>query len=588
MRYFLFFCFLGITMFASAQSTATLSVSVLTTPPGHNCPGVIRCEYNTCNCLEQYGIDLSINGIPWGRLIKCYGTGPGITDISLAPGEYDIVGTVSGNSGCDNYGQKFNFHVTLNNPACDPGYFTYEVQQPPGYKCNGSINNIIYHSTNCVASHLIDIYLVNSDGSEYFLDHYNPNGDNHSVAPGSYSLKAVVNNECSTISGGIIISEAPCPTITMTYDSPEEVGFNCSTSLNHITANANPPVCLGTNYFDKYVYDENMNQIGFAHEDGIFNVNVISGHTYYMQTTINGVCKSDLIEVKVPPTTCTATLTEVSRKDSIAGILCPDANKIELKYTANACYDNWTLQESNSQLLGYEGSWSAAKGENITVSLPELRNAGNKFRFIATSNDLKCIAKYKPSGFKNKGCDGKISAHLIHAESSPGAGDAEYGFTITGSACTDQYGDPWVITLLDVSTKKSYGAISDNRETTIGGLSAGTYKVSFGDHAGICTYKNVKTITVPAASLISKEDSKRNQNKGLNVFLAPNPAGKIIYIYGLKTKVVSVELLDINGKVLYKNILRNNSINISNLSPGNYFVKLIFNDHTETLKFVKQ
>jgi hypothetical protein len=561
--------------------------------------------------LEQYGIDLSINGNSWGTLIKCYdGTGPGITDIPLVPGEYDIVGTVSGNSGCDNFGEKFNFHITLSNPACDPGYFTYEVQQPPGYKCNGSINKIIYHSTNCVESNYVDIFLVNPDGSERFIDHYNPNGDNVSVLPGTYGLKAVVNNECSTTIGGITIEESSCPTLTLTYDPLEEVGFNCPTSINNISVTANPGACLGTNYFDKYVYDENMNQIGFAHQDGIFNVAVTSGHTYYMQAFLNGECKSDLVTVAVPPFSCTGTLTEVSRKDSAAGILCPNANMLELKYTANACYSTWYLEESNSQLVGENGSWSASKDETIKVSLVELRKNSDKYRFIAHLDNATCVATYKPSGFNNKGCDGKITSRLIRPESSPGAHDAVYGFSITTSACTDLYGDPWVITLKNTKTGESAGTTGYYRRTTIGGLTAGTYRVSFGDHAGICTYKNAQTITIPVASSInvipqdslaalnslsssnvSEDNLKAGNNKEFDIALTPNPAqnATTLSITGGEWSV-DISLRDASGKTLWKKEKITDKkiiIPLQNFSNGIYFVTVSDRKHHITRKLVK-
>ncbi len=576
-------------LYAQFPNDATLNVYLLTPSPGHNCPGVIRCEFNTCNCLEEYGINLSINGNDYGYLKKCYdGTGPGIRDIPLLPGEYEIKGTVSGNSGCSNSGHVFTFNITIDNPSCDPGYFTFDVVQPTGYKCQGAINNIIYHSTNCFPSQLIDIYLVNPDGSEYFLDHYNPNGDNHSVSPGTYGLKAVVNNECSTVVGGIVITEAPCPKLTMTYNPLTQVGFNCPTSINNISAVADPAVCLGTNYFDKYVYDENMNQIGFAHQDGTFNVQVTSGHTYYMRTYLNSECQSDLITVPIPPFTCTATLTEVSRKDSLGGILCPDVNTIELKYEANACYDTWALTETNSQVSGQTGNWSAGKDQTIKVSLLELRKQSDHYRFVATSNNGACIANYKPSGFNTKGCDGKIYSRLIHPESSPGANDAEYDFFITSSACTDLYGDPWVITLVNTSTQQAYGNTSGNRRSTIGGLTAGTYKVSFGDHAGLCNYKDVQIINIPSPSSVALKNNV-NPNTQQKIILFPNPATNIISISGLPGKKILIEIININGDIVLKQTTLSKTIDISiaALTPGSYYLKFTLDGLVHRLKFIK-
>ena len=142
-----------------------------------------------------------------------------------------------------------------------------------------------------------------------------------------------------------------------------------------------------------------------------------------------------------------ATLTEVSRKDSLAGIFCPDADQVELKFSAPGNYDKWYLQETSSAYFGETANWSADKDKTIIASLIELRKPSNKYRFLAYVDNAACVAEYAPSGFNNKGCDGKIHSRLIRPESSPGANNAVCGFLITTSACTGKYGNPWVIVL---------------------------------------------------------------------------------------------------------------------------------------------
>ncbi len=83
------------------------------------------------------------------------------------------------------------------------------------------------------------------------------------------------------------------------------------------------------------------------------------------------------------------------------------------------------------------------------------------------------------------------------------------------------------------------------------------------------------------------------EHKNQNEFtLSPNPTNAILNInFNSKATNFKIEIMDALGKVLisedYKDLYQT-SINVSDLSAGIYFVKLISGENTSTIKFIKE
>jgi len=66
----------------------------------------------------------------------------------------------------------------------------------------------------------------------------------------------------------------------------------------------------------------------------------------------------------------------------------------------------------------------------------------------------------------------------------------------------------------------------------------------------------------------------------------PNPVKDVLFIKS-KEKIVKAEIYDVAGRILNSASVTHNSINVSELSKGNYIIKLSTKDKTMTQKFIK-
>ncbi|MDD4148549.1 MAG: M4 family metallopeptidase [Bacteroidales bacterium] len=74
-----------------------------------------------------------------------------------------------------------------------------------------------------------------------------------------------------------------------------------------------------------------------------------------------------------------------------------------------------------------------------------------------------------------------------------------------------------------------------------------------------------------------------------NISLSPNPTNDIFRIYGIENlSDINIKITDITGKVVYeKNLSNDNIVNISNYSPGVYFISVNSDLGNKTLKIIK-
>lgn len=75
-----------------------------------------------------------------------------------------------------------------------------------------------------------------------------------------------------------------------------------------------------------------------------------------------------------------------------------------------------------------------------------------------------------------------------------------------------------------------------------------------------------------------------NDKTELSIY--PNPVKDVLNIQS-KNQIVKAEIYDVNGRILVSTSLKGNSINVSELSKGNYIIKLFSKDKTTVHKFIK-
>lgn len=124
-------------------------------------------------------------------------------------------------------------------------------------------------------------------------------------------------------------------------------------------------------------------------------------------------------------------------------------------------------------------------------------------------------------------------------------------------------------------------------------------------HFGIGTDSEISSITIiwPSGIVTVNEDPAINEpitileeeilavgdNLSEKFVLYPNPVQDMLYISNSETvKNVVYIIYDSNGRMITNNIISANSIDVSRLAAGTYFIKLVDNGSIETRKFLKK
>ncbi|MEP7317952.1 MAG: T9SS type A sorting domain-containing protein [Panacibacter sp.] len=579
-----------ITNKASSQNRATFDAVLLSEPPGHDCNGVIRFTFHTCECLNNYGIDITINGDgSWcgvGNTCSynhCDGTGT--VDKGFAPGTYEIVGTVNSGAGCSNPGEVFRKTVTVPNPPCEPGFLTYDVVQSPGYQCLGKIEHIFYTPLNCIAYNYIDIYLVDANGNEYWIDHPNIYGSSISAAPGTYKLKVKESNGCTVEQGGIVINPPPCPKLSLKYDPIEKVGFNCIAQLKNYTVTTDKPPCLTLNYYDMLIYDENKNLIfGPEHPDHPINVNLASGHKYYLESKLFfGQCTSGMQVLKIGPNECKGNVKATKIiPESNPG--CKDGS-IELKYNSDDCFSTWYANATGPNIS--KPSNTAIKGDKVTIS----GLAGNNYeiRPFETPNILACGILNVTVPTLNSDCDLQLTATATNKCPAKMIVKINAGASAISNPCIKEF----QVRIYSLSSGLQTYSVPKQAEVklalsnlpddiyTIGLYTINTEseEITGCEKIVYLTINNCNSISKVAIPLAAK---KTNQQAALNAILWPNPANQQLNIqlqkdYFAKGNITAA-LIDGRGNIV-KQVIQQNSykpsfikLNTADIASGLYFL----------------
>lgn len=81
------------------------------------------------------------------------------------------------------------------------------------------------------------------------------------------------------------------------------------------------------------------------------------------------------------------------------------------------------------------------------------------------------------------------------------------------------------------------------------------------------------------------QDSKQSSIEGLNFYPNPVSNGKI-YITSKSSIDKEITIFDVLGKKVFQKVLNTSELNIANLSPGVYIIKIKENEATATRKLI--
>ncbi|WP_426473311.1 BspA family leucine-rich repeat surface protein [Chryseobacterium balustinum] len=84
-----------------------------------------------------------------------------------------------------------------------------------------------------------------------------------------------------------------------------------------------------------------------------------------------------------------------------------------------------------------------------------------------------------------------------------------------------------------------------------------------------------------------KEGLSTSETTNPKISIYPNPAHDIIYLKNI-SNVKSYVITDLSGRMVMKDSLSQDSINIQHLTSGTYILELIFKDKIQSLKFIKK
>lgn len=132
----------------------------------------------------------------------------------------------------------------------------------------------------------------------------------------------------------------------------------------------------------------------------------------------------------------------------------------------------------------------------------------------------------------------------------------------------------------DDATNDGYVAFKIKTKSTLnnGDSFSNTAGIYFDYNAPIITNTYVTNILTLSTSEVETADELR---------IYPNPVIDVL-TFKTKEKVVKVEILDISGRLLRSEGVQHNSLNVSDLKSGNYFIRIYLKNSTITRKMTKK
>jgi len=133
----------------------------------------------------------------------------------------------------------------------------------------------------------------------------------------------------------------------------------------------------------------------------------------------------------------------------------------------------------------------------------------------------------------------------------------------------------------DNATNDGYVSFKIKTKSTLnlGESFSNTAKIYFDYNAPIVT----NTYTTTVQNLLATSEISKDNN---TITIYPNPVNDVLFIKS-KEKIVKAEIYDMTGRILNSTGVTDNSINVSELTKGNYIIKLSTKDQSFIQKFNK-
>ena len=196
------------------------------------------------------------------------------------------------------------------------------------------------------------------------------------------------------------------------------------------------------------------------------------------------------------------------------GIGCDSAAIVEFSFESNDNYDTWTLSQPDILLLGYEGTWTAPKGQHIIVSIPAPIDPNFLWLFYAYPDEhVECTAIKDFSPVLTDGCNDEVAVNIKKRPTGLFSNNGKVGFKLTTSACAAVSG--WTVVMTNILTYEEYGAAATSVDDSIfiDDLPVGGYIFSFTNY--LCPLKI--DYDQPIFLIQANDDCDRPNN------LTPNP-----------------------------------------------------------------
>ena len=163
----------------------------------------------------------------------------------------------------------------------------------------------------------------------------------------------------------------------------------------------------------------------------------------------------------------------------------------------------------------------------------------------------------------------------------------QYDIVISGAVDDSVYQTGNRLTSYDTWANHQWIDCNNGNAPIIGATSKDFNTTTSGNYAVIVT----RGSCVDTSDCINVTYIGINENTINNLFeVFPNPTSSVISIKNIENKmIIGVSILDVSGKIiLNQTTIENNAINIENLENGVYFLNVITEEGTSTIKFVKQ
>jgi hypothetical protein len=212
-------------------------------------------------------------------------------------------------------------------------------------------------------------------------------------------------------------------------------------------------------------------------------------------------------------------------------------------------------------VTGTSGVFSSTTGLSVNASTGALNLASSAAGTYTVTNTIAATA----------GCAAATATTTVTVESTPTAATTVSGATITATEATGV----------------TYQWINCAGNTPISGETSQSYTATAnGSYAVIVT--NGDCATTSACQVVSGLGIESNGMELVSIF--PSPADQSITISGLTADKTTVSIVDVNGKLLWSEVVSSSQaeLSVANFGAGVYFINITSDKITGTKRFIKK